>query len=184
MNLFIAFSIYLYIRTSETFLNRKVSIQSPTTSFQWNSRPLIIPSRSRRLMSQAPKSSIMPRPRYIPQESRIPRLSNVFDGPRNMAPQMNPYYWSVRYVPRMTPLWSVFSGKKSSSSSSSSGSSSSEENSRELKLNLQNLSRDNKNFPKDKQNIEKLVNKYGVRYIQHAPTINKSDDSSSEEKGK
>ena len=94
MKLLLAFSIYLCIRIAEAFLNR----QMPPSS-------LIMPrtrlSRARRYMSQLPKrpSSRMPRLRDIPQTptgpaSRLPRLNGGFGGPMNMAPQINPYYWS------------------------------------------------------------------------------------------
>ena len=59
--------------------------------------------------------------------------------------------------------------------SSSSSSYSNEEDSSELKLNLQQLSR-NKHFPKDKQNINKLVKNYG-RLIKHAPNSEENGES-------
>ena len=98
MKLLLAFSLYLCISIAEAFLNRQMPIQ-PRSS-------LIMPrtrlSRARRYMSQMPirPSSRMPRLRDIPQApttgpaSRIPRLNGGFGGPMNMAPQINPYYWS------------------------------------------------------------------------------------------
>ena len=97
MKLLLAFSLYLCIRIAEAFLNRQMPIQPP--------RSLIMPrtrlSRARRYISQMPirPSSRMPRLRDIPQTptdpaSRLPTLNGGFGGPMNMAPQINPYYWS------------------------------------------------------------------------------------------
>ena len=190
MKILLAFLFCLCARTEANYLFP--SLNNPSAYLNRHSMPILSTINWQRYLAG---SSIMPRTRLgnrmrrymskIPtRPSSLPKLSNEYGRTRHMAPQINPlsYYWSVRYVPMMTPLWGVISRKKSSSSSSSSSSSFSEEDSSELKLNLQQLSR-NKHFPKDKQNVNKLVKNFGVRFMAHASTTEESDESSSTEKG-
>ena len=188
MKILLAFLFCLCARTEANYLFP--SLNNPSAYLNRHSMPILSTINWQRYLAG---SSIMPRTRldnrmrrYMSKiPTRLSKLGNEFSGPRHMTPQINPlsYYWSVRYVPMMTPLWGVISGKKSSSSSSSSSSSFSEEDSSELKLNLQHLSR-NKHFPKDKQNVNKLVKTHGVRFMEHSSTSEESVETSSMEKGK